>query len=55
MIMKSSKSFGIFADLWDDDDPTTSIAWGLCGYRGARTEPGGKAPIRKMPAQRRKA
>jgi len=31
--MRKLKSFGIFADLWDEDDVTTSITWGLCGYK----------------------
>ncbi len=53
--MKKNKSFGIFADLWDDDDVTTSIAWGLCGYRGARSgpdKPDKKAPLRKRSRRR---
>ncbi len=47
--MKRHKSFGIFADLWDDDDVTTSIAWGLCGYRGPRSGPGKKQDPRERP------
>lgn len=41
--MNRNKFYGIFVDLWDEDDVTTSIAWGLCGYRGAHGGPGGKS------------
>ena len=29
--MKTRKPFTFFEDLWDEDDVTASITWGLCG------------------------
>jgi len=29
--MNTRKPFTFFEDLWDEDDVTASITWGLCG------------------------
>jgi hypothetical protein len=29
--MNTRKPFTLFDDLWDEDDITASITWGLCG------------------------